>query len=444
VIYRAQQKNTKRAVAIKTLVVSQLDDWARRAFVEAAQRASKLVSPAFIKIYDHYLEKSPELVVSEFVEGEPLHRVLQSNPRGLPLARVKSILLDLSEAIEEAHACRWRRGEMCPSDILIEKSGQARISPIDFSNLLREEMQVKGEHLVEWESLTYMTPERYFGQEPSLLTDQYSLGLIAVDLLGGPRIPRIVRPCDLQAKPGLFADLQAGKGKWAHRSAHFTGVVCRMLRIDPEERWPSISEVRGLLKEIEDAEFPEERARKIAMASYAGLQANGIEGERQFYGCFYRNLFAALPEAQSHFGSIDMNRHYGMLNRAIHTLLKFDPQSDNARADMMQIAARHARLNLTRHHYAMFLHALLKTVEECFEKDSVRLAAWRIALQPGIDFLRKCEEEQRAASALAAQSRASGPSQTEQSAFPRPQRALRRYLEPGVLPEGAQLVTSGG
>ena len=65
--------------------------------------------------------------------------MLQRYPNGMPLARVKSILLDLTTAIAEAHARGWRRGELCPSDILIEKSGLARLSPIDFSNLLREE-----------------------------------------------------------------------------------------------------------------------------------------------------------------------------------------------------------------------------------------------------------------------------------------------------------------
>jgi hemoglobin-like flavoprotein len=303
---------------------------------------------------------------------------------------------------------------MCPSDILIEASGLARMSPIDFSNLLREEAQLKGDYIVDRESLAYMTPERYFGHESTLLTDQYSLGLIATELLGGPRIPRVVRPCDLEAKRELFTDLQAGKGDWAQRSPEFAGVVCRMLRVDPEERWPSITDVRDLLREIEVSESPEERARKIATSSYVRLQAGGVEGERQFYSRFYRNLFAAAPQLERYFESIDMARQYSMLNRAIHALLEFDPQSPKAQAQMAEIAARHARLNLARQHYELFLQTLLKTLEECGEQDPARLAAWRTTLAPGIDFIYECEQKHRSATVLASQPSAPAPPQPKE------------------------------
>ena len=281
VIYRAEREHPRRVVAVKTIVASELDDCTRRAFIESVERAFELTSSAFIKILDHFLDGSPEVLVSEFVSGEQLTRLLQHHPEGLPLPAVKSILLDLAKGIEEAHVRGWRRGEMCPSDILVEQSGLARISPTDFGNLLREEALLHGNYVVDHESLAYMTPERYFGREPSLLTDQYSLGLIAVELLGGPCMPKVVRPCDLEGKRELFIELQEGRGKWAKRSRDFAGVVCRMLRIDPQERWASMAVARELLHEIEVSESPEERARKIAISSYVRVQARGVAGERE-------------------------------------------------------------------------------------------------------------------------------------------------------------------
>ncbi|MGH9321838.1 MAG: protein kinase domain-containing protein, partial [Vicinamibacteria bacterium] len=211
-VYRAERKQPKRTVGVKVFVASELDDWARRLFVDGVQRADELTSPAFIKIFDHFMEDSPEFLVSEFIEGDQLSSFLRQYPHGLPLGKVKSILLDLTRAIEEAHERGWRRGEMCPSDILIEASGLPRLSPFDFSNMLREQAQLTGNFLVDRESLAYMTPERFFGQEATELTDQYSLGIIATELLGGARIPRVVRPCDLEVKRNLFAELESGKG----------------------------------------------------------------------------------------------------------------------------------------------------------------------------------------------------------------------------------------
>jgi hypothetical protein len=72
-------------VTVKVLVASALDEGARKLFIDGAMRAVELTSPAFIKILDHYMEESPEFLVSEFAEGEPLSSYLRRYPRGLPL-----------------------------------------------------------------------------------------------------------------------------------------------------------------------------------------------------------------------------------------------------------------------------------------------------------------------------------------------------------------------
>jgi serine/threonine protein kinase len=397
IVYRAERKHPTRAVGVKVFVASELDDWARRLFIEGLQRADELSSAAFIKIFDHFMDDSPEFLVTEFVEGERLSTFMRAHPQGLPLGKVKSILLDLTRAIEEAHLRGWRRGEMCPSDILLEPSGLPRLSAFDFSNMLREQAQLVGNFLVDRESLAYMTPERFYGQEPTFLTDQYSLGMLATELLGGIRIPRVVRPVDLEIKRGLFLALESGDGEWAGRSPQFTGIVCRMLRVDPEARWPSMTVVRDLLREIEIEETPEELHRKMAMASYLRFQALGVEGERKFFTKLYENLFTALPEIEVHFQSIDMERQHRILNGAIHTLLNFRPDSPGATKTLDLLAARHANLGITERHYAVFLDALEQTIEELGENDPEHRAAWRAALGPGMEFMRKAQQKHETA-----------------------------------------------
>ncbi len=114
----------------------------------------------------------------------------------------------------------------------------ARLSALDFSNIFRDQAQLSGNFLVDRESLTYMSPERFYGLPHTQLTDQYSLGLIACELLGGPCLPRVTRPCDLELKRSVFDKLQSGTGDWVKRSPEFAGVVCRMLRTESAERWP--------------------------------------------------------------------------------------------------------------------------------------------------------------------------------------------------------------
>jgi hemoglobin-like flavoprotein len=386
IVYRAQQKNPSRTVGVKVLVASEFDDWARLKFQESAERAAELTSPAFIKIIESSMDVRPELLVTEFVPGEPLSKYLLRYPNGVPLGMVRNILLDLARAIEEIHQKNWIRGEICSSDILIEATGSARLSAVDFSTVISDESQMTGRFLVDRESLAYMTPERFFGHPSTQLSDQYSLGLIAMELLGGERVPRIAAPCDLEGRRRLFADLEAGNGRWARRSPELAGIVSRLLRIDPLERWPSIGDVCLFLRDLEVAESEDEISRKVAKASYLRLQLAG--SERALFARFYQILLDACPEMKGRFATIDMDRQCKMVNGAIQLLLGFNPGRGSA--PLRDLACRHAPFGLTRRHYDLFLEALLKALEES-GADASQLLAWRKTMTPAIDFMCACQ-----------------------------------------------------
>ena len=387
IVYKAQQKNPCRTVGVKLFVASEFDDWARQKFVDAVERAAELSSPAFIKIIEHSMSDHPELLVTEFIQGEPLNKFLLRYPNGAPLAIVRSILLCLAEAIEEIHEKGWVRGELCSSNILIEPTSAPRLSAVDFSTVLTEEAQMAGNFLVDRESLAYMTPERFFGRQASALSDQYALGLIATELLSGERVPRVYSPSDLERKRSIFADLEGGRGAWASRSPEFAGFVSRLLRVDPQERWPSMRDVRNFLRDIEVAETEEEVNRKIAKASYLRLQLGNTE--RTLFTRFYQNLFTVCPDVQGRFKAIDLDRQSKMLNRAIQLLLDFN--SALGSEPLRDLAVRHAALGLTRPHYDAFVDVLVKTIEESGVDDPRQLTAWRKTLGPAIDFMWACQ-----------------------------------------------------
>ena len=70
-----------------------------------------------------------------------------------------------------------------------------------------------------------------------------------------------------------------------------------MLRINPEERWPSMKVVRDILSELDIAESPNDQIRKQVMTSYLRIQGHGVEAVHKFFGRFYENLFSALPRS---------------------------------------------------------------------------------------------------------------------------------------------------
>jgi serine/threonine protein kinase len=340
-------------------------------------------SAAFIRIIEHSME-SPEYLITEFVQGEPLSRFLQRYPRGVPLNIVRRILRNLTTAFEELHAAGRIRGELCSSNVLIQPDGTPRISTVDTWTVLSDSLMA-GDFRVDRELLAYMTPEHYFGLPPTARTDQFSLGLIAVELIGGEQLPRVGCPKDFEEKRGLFARLDSGEGPWAQRAPEFAGLVSRMLKTDPEDRWSSMSDVADLLSQIQIAETDEERARRTAQMVYLRLQRK----PREFFETFYENLFTAAPGVQALFPPGSMDKQKDMLNRAMELLLKFDPACGCD--DLRRLAGTHRAFQLTKEHYDQFLDALVRTIEQTRVADATETAAWRAALGPAVEFMRTCQ-----------------------------------------------------
>src|SRR4051812_14783470 len=193
VVYNAKQKNPKRDVAVKVFAATAFDECASRTFKEAVQYGATLSSPAFIKIIEHSTDR-PEFLISELVQGETLTRTLPRYPKGMPLSLVRRILRDLIIAFEELHAQDRVRGELYPSNVLVQPAGTPRISTVDLAAVVNSESRLAGDFRVDRESLAYMTPERFFGKPHTQLSDQFSLGLIAMEMLGGDRVPRVNCP----------------------------------------------------------------------------------------------------------------------------------------------------------------------------------------------------------------------------------------------------------
>jgi serine/threonine protein kinase len=386
IVYKAAQKDPTRDVAVKLFVASEFDEWATRAIETAIQEGSDLRSPAFIRIMDHRREP-PEFLITEFVHGETLSKFLQRYPRGVPLGLVRRILRNLVMAYEEIHAAGHIRGELCPSNIFIQPDGTPRISTVDLSTVLSRESLMAGEFRVDRELLAYMTPEHYLGLPPTPRTDQFSLGLIAAELIGGEKLPRVSCPKDFEDKPRLFARFDRGEGRWAERSSGFAGLVSRLLRTDPEDRWPSMSDVGWFLSQIEIAETEVERAKRTAQSVYLRLQLGNKP--REFFERFYENLFEASPGVQALFRRGSMDKQKEMLNRAVELLLKFDPACGCP--DLRRLAAMHGTFQLTQRHYDEFLDVLVRTIEQTGVADATESAAWRAAVNPAIEFMRTCQ-----------------------------------------------------
>ena len=342
IVYKATQKNPTRDVAVKLFVASEFDEWATRAFETAVAQGAKLRSAAFIRIIEHSME-TPEFLITEFVHGETLSKFLQRYPRGMPLGLVRRILRNLVTAFEEVHAAGRIRGELCPSNILIQPDGTPRISTVDVSTVLSRESLMAGDFRVDRELLAYMTPEHYFGWPQTQRTDQFSLGLIAVELLGGEKAAARQMSEGFRGQARAVRTSRKGRGPLG---AAFVR-LCRPGLAAAQDRpgGPLVVDerCRERLSSIEIAETEEERAKRTAQGVYLRLQQGNKP--REFFERFYENLFATSPGVQALFRPGSMDKQKEMLNRAVELLLKFDPACGCP--ELRRLAGFHGTYQLT-------------------------------------------------------------------------------------------------
>jgi hemoglobin-like flavoprotein len=106
-----------------------------------------------------------------------------------------------------------------------------------------------------------------------------------------------------------------------------------------------------------------------------------------FFADFYRN-FLSRPEIRELFRDTDMARQGAMLRRSLFHLVAFYVSHEPS-AELERIALVHSRLGIADRHYDQWLDALLETVRvhdaEC---DEITELAWRLALTPGITYMR--------------------------------------------------------
>jgi serine/threonine protein kinase len=369
-------------VAIKTLVGSALQPHNKEELQKQVELARGLRSPAYLRILDDYLGDAPQTVVSEFTDACGLNCYLELS-NVVPPRRVKNILLDLATALAEAHVKGCLHDGLLPSNVYIDADHHARISAFRFLDVAPE-VGRWGTFTVTHETCTYLTPEQFKGHPRTPLSDQYALGLIGRELLTGRGIDPIYCPADFVNRPQVYQALE--RDELACPSSGLAGIVSKLLRVDPADRWDSMQEVVELLSDVVVHDTDTDKLRREAVSSYAQLQTG--DGERRLYRAVYHHLFELVPEVRALFAEAPTERQYAALNRAIKLLLDYSPARPKSILAVREIARHHAQFRLDDHHIDAFSSALLLALRDCNQSPEV-VEAWRRVLTAGLDEMRR-------------------------------------------------------
>ncbi|MBP7864307.1 MAG: protein kinase [Acidobacteria bacterium] len=183
VVYKGYDRRLDRGVAIKTMFGHLTEDRdAYERFLKEAQALARLHHPNIVAIHDMDEENGSPYIVMELLEGQDLKQLMTASGR-LPHEQVVDLVAQAASGLECAHKHGIVHRDVKPANLFVTADGTVKLVDFGVARLLQGLAQTRAGVAVG--TATYMSPEQARGERVEAPSDQFSLGVIAYELLRG-------------------------------------------------------------------------------------------------------------------------------------------------------------------------------------------------------------------------------------------------------------------
>jgi len=237
-VYLAEEPRLGRTVAIKVMSPAlMLDPSLIDRFVQEARTIAQLTHPNIITIYEVDEREDLHYFVMRHISGRNLGQVMAESSTQLPIDVVRAWLYQIGDALGYAHGVGVVHRDVKPSNVLLDARGNALVTDFGIAKVADEPSLTKTGMLVG--SPEYMSPEQCSSGRVTGASDQYSLGVVAFQMLTGQppfRGPTLaVLQAHLTLQPPSIRDFRPDCPD------DLLGAVSRMMQKNPDDRWPTLS-----------------------------------------------------------------------------------------------------------------------------------------------------------------------------------------------------------
>jgi serine/threonine protein phosphatase PrpC/predicted Ser/Thr protein kinase len=185
-IYLAVDAETNTQVIIKAPSTDLRGDPARlERFLMEEWIATRINSAHVLKPCRQTRKRNFLYVAMEHIEGQTLTQWMSDNPKP-KLETVRSIIEQIAKGLRAFHRLEMLHQDLRPENIMIDDTGTLKI--IDFGSTSVAgimEITTSIEHHPLQGTVQYAAPEYFLGENGSTRSDQFSLGVIAYQMLTG-------------------------------------------------------------------------------------------------------------------------------------------------------------------------------------------------------------------------------------------------------------------
>ncbi|MEO1441253.1 MAG: serine/threonine protein kinase, partial [Chloroflexota bacterium] len=243
-VYRGVQTNLKRDVAIKILSskLSKNADYIER-FNREALIAASLEHASIVPIYDYGIVDDVNYVAMRLLIGGSLDdRVTYNklNERPLPsISEIINVLRQLASALDYAHSQGVIHRDIKASNIMFDEHGSAFLVDFGIARLIEVTSKLTGTDMTVG-TPSYMPPEQWQGRDAVAASDQYSVGVMAFELLTGELpfdapSPYALLNMHLNEAPPAASSIRPELGTGMDETFE------RVLAKEPEDRFPTVT-----------------------------------------------------------------------------------------------------------------------------------------------------------------------------------------------------------
>ncbi len=243
VVYEAQDEKLGRRIALKCAKAGFGNE-----LPPEVRHATEVSHPNVCKIYEIHTatirQQIVDFITMEFLEGETLASRLHGGR--IPRAEALAIARQLAAGVAEAHRNGVIHGDIKSNNVILSKTidGGLRAVITDFGLARRQGAQSRG----IWGTPGYMAPELWLGDQPSVASDIYALGVVFFEMATGavPSHCKTSKPPSnsLKATPWL----EAASHKPPAVNRQWDRILARCLDPDPKKRYPNADALAAALR----------------------------------------------------------------------------------------------------------------------------------------------------------------------------------------------------